>query len=68
MLRSFDGAGYKLRKESNKKGEIEELLGGLHFPTININGIAHGLERVKGDAKGEDDVEEMGFERKTKMT
>jgi hypothetical protein len=57
-----------LRKKGNKKGKIKESLGGFHFPTVNINGVAHSLKGIERDAKRKDYIKEVGLDREAKVT
>ena len=47
-----DGAGDELRKEGHKGTKADDTSLGSGVSTVDINGIAHGLEGIEGDADG----------------
>ena len=52
ILRPFDGAGHELRKEQHVQSEDAEIALRRLVPTIHLDGVAHRLKGVKGEADG----------------
>ena len=50
MAESFNRTGYQLRKIGNKQSEFTQMRFGLAPSIINIDGVTHGLEGIKGNA------------------
>ena len=50
---AFDGAGHELREEAHERGEADEVPLAFHATPVEINAVAHGLEREEGDAQRE---------------
>ena len=50
-------AGNELREEGNKGTKIDNIPLSPGIPPVHIDGVAHGLEGVKGDADGKMDVQ-----------
>lgn len=48
---THDRACYKLREEADERAEVHDVALGRNIPAIYVDGIGHGLERVKADAK-----------------
>ena len=44
---SFNGSGNELRKERHKEREIKEVPRGLELAFVDIQGVAHCLERIE---------------------
>lgn len=57
VVRPLDGACHQLGKVGYEQGKGHEVPLGLHLAPININGVAEGLEGVKGNAHRQDDVQ-----------
>lgn len=47
-----DRSRHQVGKKCNKKSEIVETVRGFDLTPIDVDGIAHGLERVEGYAHG----------------
>lgn len=50
VRRPFDGSRHQLGEKRDEGKEGDDIPGRFNFPTININGIAQGLEGVERDA------------------
>ena len=58
VLIADDWPGNKLRKQGNIGAERNDV--SLHFgiSTVHINGVAHGLEGIKGNADGQGQIQQ----------
>ena len=45
-----DGTCDELGEQGHIRAEIDDILLRFRFPTIDINGVTHGLERIETDA------------------
>ena len=52
-----DGTGDELREEGDKGAEGNDVLLAPGVPSVDVDGIAHGLEGVEGDADGQADIQ-----------
>ena len=52
MRGSLNWSGNQLREERNKRKKRNDIIYGLNFPLIDIDGIRHRLESVKTDTHG----------------
>ena len=57
LAKADDGAGYELRKERDVTGEFPEIARGSDDAAVGVNHIADGVEGIKGNADGKNDVE-----------
>ena len=57
IVRPLDGACHQLGKVGHEQGKGDEVPLRLHLAPIHINGVAHGLEGVKGYAHRQNDVQ-----------
>ena len=57
-VRAHDRAGHEVRKEADEEREVAEVFGGLDGAAVDVDGVAHRLERVEADAGGQEDVQE----------
>ena len=55
---AFDGAGDELGEESDVEGEILPAARGRQHAAVDVDDVAHGLERVERDAHGQDDAQQ----------
>ena len=53
-----DRAGDQLGEQGNEGAEVDQRPLGPGVPPVDIDGVAHGLEGVKGDADGQMDVQD----------
>lgn len=60
-----DGACQKLREEGDKEGVVAEVPLRPDFSLIDVDQIAHGLEKVKGNTRGQQDFHGQGVQCKT---
>ena len=51
-----DGTGHELGEEGHEQRVVEERRGRLEGPPVDVDGVGHRLERVEGDAHGQDDA------------
>jgi hypothetical protein len=49
-----------VREESDEQRKVEQRLNRFTFPLVHIDGVAERGERIKGDARGQNDI---GFGR-----
>ena len=52
----LDRPGHQLRKERHERQEADEAAFRLDGAEVGVDGVAHRLERVKGNADGQDDL------------
>ena len=52
-----EGAGDEVREEGNEAGEAPEIALGFGGAAIDVDDVGNGLEGVKRDARGEDDLQ-----------
>jgi len=45
-------------KNANWKSELEKIAGRLQLSTVDVDGVAEGLEGIEGDADRQEHVEE----------
>ena len=57
---ALDGSGDEVGEVEDAEEEVEERVGGVDLAAIDIDGVGEGLEGVKGDADGEDDLKGEG--------
>src|SRR5271166_432528 len=55
----------QMREEHKKQHVVEKVAFGRDAPSIDIDDVADGLERVEGDSEGEDDLEKRRVARDT---
>ena len=55
----FDRTRDKLRKETHKSEELDDIPRRRHLSTIDVNAVREGLEGIKTDADGKDDPQEQ---------
>ena len=51
-----DGPGDQLREHGHVGAEAQQIPLGRHLAAVDVDGIAHGLEDIKGDADGQRDL------------
>ena len=54
---SHDGTGDQLWKEGDEGREVEEVPSGWQLPSVHIDRVAQGLERVEADTDGQDQID-----------
>jgi hypothetical protein len=54
-----DGAGHHLREESDEAGQIEDVRDRAQLAAIDVDRVAHRMERVEAHADGDDDVQRV---------
>ena len=52
-----DGTGNQLREQGHKSAEVEDVPLGPGVPPVDVDGVAHGLEGVEGDADGQGETD-----------
>lgn len=67
MSGPLNGAGNNLREKAYEERKIQEMLRRNHFPSIDVNGVAHSLKRVKGNPHRKDDIYKMGLDRNIEL-
>lgn len=55
--RPFDGPGNELREKRHIQSKINKPARGLHLVVRDVDGIAHGPERVERNPQGHDEFE-----------
>ena len=56
--RPLDGPGHQLGEEGDEQGVVEEVPLGGHVLPVHVDGVAQGLEGVKGDAHRQQHVQQ----------
>ncbi|WP_241738943.1 hypothetical protein [Pontibacter beigongshangensis] len=56
----FDGPGHQLWEEGDEEGEDARVALGPDAAVVDVDGVAHGLEGVEGDAHGQQQPEGGG--------
>jgi len=54
-----NGAGDQLWKQGYECGEVDQVSSGFYMAPVDINGIAHGVKRIKADAEGKGDFDHV---------
>lgn len=57
MAGSFDRPGNQLWKEGDERKVVDQTVGGFELSSINIDRVAHRLERVEANPNGQNDLE-----------
>ena len=52
-----DGTGDELGEQGDKGAEVDDVPLSPGVPPVHVDGVAHGLEGVEGDADGQVDVQ-----------
>ena len=56
--RAHDGSRDQMREEADEEREVPQVLRGRRFPAVDIDRVAHRLERVEADAGRQNDAEQ----------
>src|SRR5262249_25582041 len=59
----FDWPGHQLREEADKRGKAQEVSFASYVAQVEVDGVAHRLEREKGDANGKNIMKAVGHKR-----
>ena len=57
MFGPFDGTCNQLREKADKGEKCHGIFGGLQPAPVDVDGVAQGLERVKTNPHGQDDIQ-----------
>ena len=57
LRRPHDGPGHQLGEEGHEEEEVHRAVHRLQAPAVDVDGVAEGLEGVKGDAHGHHHVQ-----------
>ncbi len=54
---AHDRTGHEVREEADEEREVAEVLVGSHLAAVDVDRVAHRLERVEADARRQHDAE-----------